>query len=125
MTRFPERNVTDRFCPFPKDFTWGVATAAYQIEGAAQDDGRGASVWDTFCKRPGAVALDHNGDVACDHYHRFKQDVRLMMELGVKAYRFSVSWPRIFPADSKTLNQKGLDFYSRLVDELHSAGIEP
>ena len=117
--------MSNPFCPFPKDFTWGVATAAYQVEGAAHEDGRGPSVWDTFCKRPGAIALDQNGDVACDHYHRFKQDVRLMMELGVKAYRFSVSWPRIFPSDSKTVNQKGVDFYSRLVDELHSAGIAP
>ena len=113
------------FCPFPQDFSWGVATAAYQIEGAAREDGRGPSVWDTFCKRPGAIAMDHNGDVACDHYHRFKQDVRLMMELGVKSYRFSVSWPRVFPEDARTINQKGVDFYSRLLDELHSAGIAP
>lgn len=113
------------FCPFPKDFTWGVATAAYQVEGAARDDGRGPSVWDTFCRRPGAIALDHTGDVACDHYHRFKSDVAMMKELGVKAYRFSVSWPRVFPGDSRTINEKGLDFYKRLTDELLSAGIAP
>jgi beta-glucosidase len=113
------------FCPFPRDFTWGVATAAYQVEGAAREDGRGPSVWDTFCRRSGAIALDHNGDVACDHYHRFKQDVALMKELGVKAYRFSVSWPRVFPNDSRTINEKGLDFYKRLVDELRAAGIAP
>ena len=113
------------FCPFPDGFLWGAATAAYQVEGAARDDGRGASVWDTFCRRPGATAMDHTGDVATDHYHRYKQDVALMKELGLKAYRFSVSWPRVFPDDSGKPNYKGLDFYKRLVDELLAAGIRP
>src|SRR4051794_35100700 len=101
------------FCPFPKDFLWGVATSAYQIEGAAAEDGRGPSVWDTFCRRPGAIANGHRGDVASDHYHRFKQDVALMRELGIKAYRFSISWSRVFPSDSRTVNPRGLDFYKR------------
>ena len=117
--------MSDLYCPFPRDFLWGVATAAYQVEGAARDDGRGPSVWDTFCRRPGAIALDQTGDRACDHYHRYKEDVALMKELGVKAYRFSVSWPRVFPNNSKTANGKGLDFYRRLVDELQNAGIQP
>src|SRR6185436_12308101 len=96
------------FCPFPKDFVWGAATAAYQVEGAANEDGRGPSVWDTFSHRPGNIALDHTGDRACDHYHRYKEDVALMKELGIKAYRFSVSWPRIFPTHDKSANGKGL-----------------
>jgi beta-glucosidase len=117
--------MSNRFCPFPKDFLWGVATAAYQVEGAAGEDGRTPSVWDTFCRRPGAIAMDHNGDVATDHYHRFKQDVALMKALGLKAYRFSVSWSRIFPDSSGKPNPKGLDFYQRLVDALCAADIEP
>src|SRR5215813_3646369 len=103
---------------FPPDFVWGAATAAYQIEGAAREDGRGPSVWDTFCHtRPGAVQQNHNGDVAVDHYHRYKEDVALMKELGIKGYRFSVSWSRIFPDGSGKPNPKGLDFYQRLIDE--------
>src|SRR3954471_11369327 len=94
---------------FPKDFVWGVATAAYQVEGAAKEDGRTASVWDTFCRQPGAIALDHNGDVACDHYHRYKDDVAMMKRLGVKGYRFSISWSRIFPTNTKSANGKGLE----------------
>jgi beta-glucosidase len=113
------------FCEFPKDFLWGTATAAYQVEGAAHEDGRGDSVWDTFCRRPGAIAQDQNGDVACDHYHRYKGDVALMRELGIKGYRFSVSWPRVFPSNSHDVNGKGLDFYDKLVDELLNAGIQP
>lgn len=113
------------FCPFPKDFLWGTATAAYQVEGAAAEDGRTPSVWDTFCRRPGAIALDHAGDVACDQYHRYQQDVALMKSLGIKAYRFSVSWPRVVPRGRGSVNEKGLDYYSRLVDELLAAGIEP
>src|SRR4051794_32463738 len=113
------------FCPFPKDFLWGAATASYQVEGATREDGRGPSVWDTFSRRPGATAMDHTGDRATDHYHRYKQDVGLMKELGLKAYRFSIAWSRIFPDSSGKPNAKGLDFYSRLIDELLAAGIQP
>jgi beta-glucosidase len=111
--------------PFPKDFAWGVATAAYQVEGAAHVDGKGPSVWDVFCKKKGAIFEGDTGDVACDHYHRFKEDVALMKSLGVKSYRFSVSWPRVLPEGIGASNPKGLDFYSRLLDELGKAGIEP
>jgi beta-glucosidase len=110
---------------FPKDFLWGVATAAYQVEGAANEDGRGASVWDTFCRKKGAVFEGNSGDTACDHYHRFKDDVALMKTLGVKSYRFSVSWTRVLPNGVGAVNGKGLDFYSRLLDELGKAGITP
>lgn len=113
------------FCPFPQDFLWGSATAAYQVEGAAAEDGRSPSVWDAFSRRPGAVAMDHNGDRATDHYHRYREDVRLMKDLGLKAYRFSVSWSRIFPERNGPVNAKGLDFYKRLVDELLEADIQP
>jgi beta-glucosidase len=114
------------FCPFPKNFLWGAATASYQIEGAANDDGRGPSVWDTFTHaRPGAIANDDTGDRATDHYHRFKDDVALMKELGLKAYRFSVSWSRVFPDASGTPNTRGLDFYQRLIDELRRNDIAP
>lgn len=111
--------------PFPKNFAWGVATAAYQIEGAAIEDGRGPSVWDVFCKKKGAVFEGHTGDTACDHYHRYKEDIALMKALGVKAYRFSVSWTRVLPDGTGAVNDKGLDFYSRLVDELLKSGITP
>ncbi len=110
---------------FPKNFVWGVATAAPQIEGAAQEDGKGESVWDRFASQPGRVLGGDTLEVACDHYHRFKDDVRLMKSLGVRHYRFSVAWPRIFPQGDGALNQKGLDFYSRLVDTLLAAGITP
>jgi beta-glucosidase len=110
---------------FPPDFTWGFATSAYQIEGAASEDGRGPSIWDTFSHTPGKTANGDSGDVACDHYHRYRDDVRLMAELGARAYRFSVSWPRVMPSGSGTINQRGLDFYRRLVDELAAAGVEP
>ena len=113
------------FCPFPDDFLWGAATAAYQVEGAAAEGGRSPSVWDTFSRRPGAVADDHNGDVACDQYHRYEGDVALMKDLGLKAYRFSVSWPRVFPDDSGKPNAEGVDYYKRLCDALLAAGIEP
>jgi beta-glucosidase len=109
----------------PADFLWGVATAAYQIEGAATEDGRGPSIWDTFAHTPGRVRGGDTGDVACDHYHRYKEDVRLMADLGVRAYRFSVSWPRVQPDGSGAPNRAGLDFYSRLVDELLEHGIQP
>jgi beta-glucosidase len=110
---------------FPRDFVWGSATAAYQIEGAASEDGRQPSIWDTFSHTPGKVTNGDTGDVACDHYHRMPADVALMKSLGLKAYRFSIAWPRIIPAGSGAVNQAGLDFYSRLVDELLAAGIAP
>lgn len=109
---------------FPSDFLFGAATAAYQIEGAAFEDGRTASVWDAFSRVPGAVINGDNGDVACDHYHRYADDVALMKELGLDTYRFSVSWSRVRP-DGGALNPAGLDFYKRLVDELREAGIVP
>jgi beta-glucosidase len=111
--------------PFPKGFVWGAATAAYQVEGAAAEDGKGPSVWDVFVKKDGKVFEGHTGDVACDHYHRYKEDVALMKRLGIKSYRFSISWPRVLPEGVGTPNAKGLDFYSRLLDELGKAGIEP
>ncbi|TFV84567.1 beta-glucosidase [Microbacterium sp. dk485] len=109
---------------FPPSFRFGAATAAFQIEGAAFEDGRRASIWDAFCRVPGAVLRGDNGDVACDHYHRYPQDVALMKELGLQTYRFSTSWSRVRP-DGGPLNQAGLDFYRRLVDELLDAGIRP
>lgn len=110
---------------FPKGFFWGTATAAYQIEGAWNEDGKGPSIWDTFAHTPGKIRNGDTGDVAIDHYHRYKEDVALMKRLGSNAYRFSISWPRIFPDGTGTPNPKGLDFYNRLVDELKAAGIEP
>jgi beta-glucosidase len=110
---------------FPAAFLWGAATAAYQIEGAVREDGRGESIWDRFSHSPGRVAGGDTGDVACDHYHRVSEDVELMKELGLTAYRFSTAWPRIFPAGGGKLNHPGLDFYQRLVDALLAAGIQP
>ncbi|MBD0384470.1 GH1 family beta-glucosidase [Paenibacillus sedimenti] len=110
---------------FPEDFHWGAATAAYQIEGAWKDDGRGASIWDTFSHTPGKVKNGDNGDVACDSYNRYKEDIGLMKDLGITMYRFSIAWPRIFPDGTGELNLKGLEYYSNLVDELLAAGIEP
>ena len=110
---------------FPKGFLWGSATASYQVEGAASEDGRGPSIWDTFSHTPGKVVENATGDVADDHYHRYKEDVQLMKSLGVKTYRFSIAWPRVFPNGSGSPNPKGLDFYNRLVDELLANGITP
>jgi beta-glucosidase len=110
---------------FPDGFSWGVATSAFQIEGAVKEDGRGASIWDTYAHTPGKIKDGHNADVANDHYHRYKDDVRLMRDIGVKAYRFSIAWPRIFPDGTGQPNPKGLDFYNRLLDALLEAGIEP
>lgn len=110
---------------FPSGFLWGVATAAYQIEGAAFEDGRGESIWDRFSHTPGKTHGGDTGDVACDHYHRYQADVREMAKLGVKAYRFSVAWPRIFPEGRGSPNAQGLDFYRRLVDELVRYHIVP
>src|SRR5215212_1275796 len=106
-------------------FLWGAASAAYQVEGAWNTDGKGISVWDTFSKIPGKTFKGSNGDIAVDHYHRFREDVALMAELGLKAYRFSVSWPRIYPRGRGDINEKGLEFYSSLIDELIANGIEP
>jgi beta-glucosidase len=105
-------------------FVWGASTSSYQIEGAANEDGRAASIWDTYCKRKG-VANGDTGDVACDHYHRYAEDIRIMAELGIQAYRFSIAWPRVLPRGRGAVNQKGLDFYDRLIDGLLAAGIEP
>jgi beta-glucosidase len=109
---------------FPANFLFGVATAAYQIEGAAHEDGRKDSIWDAFSRVPGAVVDAHNGDVACDHYHRYADDVEMMADLGLQTYRFSTSWSRVRP-DGGPVNQKGLDFYSRLVDSLLEKNIKP
>jgi beta-glucosidase len=114
-----------RFATFPKGFLWGVATASYQVEGAFEEDGRGPSIWDKFSHTHGKVVNDATGDVADDHYHRYKEDVQLMKALGVKTYRFSVAWPRVFPQGTGPANPKGLDFYNRLVDELLANGIQP
>lgn len=110
---------------FPEQFVWGSATAAYQVEGAAHEDGRGESIWDRYCAIPGNVQGGDTGDVACDHYHRFREDVALMKELGLRAYRFSISWPRVLPQGRGEVNEKGMAFYSDLVDALLEAGIEP
>jgi beta-glucosidase len=110
---------------FPADFVWGAATAAYQIEGAATEDGRGESVWDRFAATPGKVRNGDTGAVACDFYHRYPEDVALMRELGLDAFRFSISWPRVIPDGRGKVNQAGLDFYDRLVDELLANGIKP
>ena len=110
---------------FPRGFLWGSATASYQVEGAVSEDGRGPSIWDTFSHTPGKTVGGATGDVADDHYHRYKQDIQLMKALGVKAYRFSIAWPRVFPQGSGSPNPKGLDFYNKLVDELLANGIKP
>ena len=110
---------------FKKDFIWGAATAAYQIEGAAFEDGKGLSVWDTFCMEEGRGFEGHSGAVACDHYHRYREDFRLMAELGIKNYRFSFSWPRIMPDGTGKINDKGIAFYSDLIDEMLKNGITP
>ena len=110
---------------FPDGFVWGAATAAYQVEGAVDADGRGQSIWDTFCRVPGAIAGGDTGDVACDHYHRYAEDIGLLADLGLGAYRFSIAWPRIQPDGSGAINQKGLDHYRRVVDELLTRDVVP
>src|SRR3954468_16518876 len=110
---------------FPNGFLWGTATSAYQIEGAVSEDGRGPSIWDRFSHTPGTISDNSNGDTATDHYRLYKEDIQLMKALGVKAYRFSIAWPRVFPQGSGSPNPKGLDFYNRLVDELLANGIKP
>ncbi|OPZ81602.1 MAG: Beta-glucosidase A [bacterium ADurb.Bin429] len=110
---------------FAKDFVWGAATAAYQIEGAVHEDGRGLSVWDVFCRREGAVHGGQSGEVACDHYHRYAEDVALMRQIGLNGYRFSISWPRVLPEGVGRINEAGLAFYDKLVDSLLAAGVTP
>lgn len=118
-------NPRGNYYQFPDGFLWGCATAAYQVEGAATEDGRGPSIWDTFSHIPGKVHNNETGDVADDQYHRYKDDVQLLKWLGAKTYRFSVSWPRVFPEGSGQPNEKGIAYYERLVDELLANGIEP
>ncbi|MGX1669089.1 GH1 family beta-glucosidase [Streptomyces sp. NPDC055400] len=113
------------FAALPQDFAWGTATSAYQIEGAVAEDGRAPSIWDTFSHTPGKVDNDDHGDVACDHYHRWREDIALMKQLGTNAYRLSLAWPRIVPGGDGPVNAKGLDFYDQLIDGLLEAGIEP
>jgi beta-glucosidase len=113
------------FYRFPEKFLWGAATSSYQVEGAVKEDGRGESIWDRFSHTPGKILNGDTGDIACDHYHRFKEDIKIMKELGLKSYRFSIAWPRIFPNGKGTINPKGLDFYKQLVEELLEKGIEP
>ncbi|MGK5741580.1 GH1 family beta-glucosidase [Micromonospora sp. URMC 103] len=110
---------------FPPHFGWGAATSAYQIEGAVKEDGRGESIWDTFSRTPGRTRNGDTGDVAADHYHRYREDLDLMRDLGLHSYRFSIAWPRIQPDGTGAPNQRGLDFYRRLVDGLHERGIAP
>ncbi|RJL27180.1 GH1 family beta-glucosidase [Bailinhaonella thermotolerans] len=110
---------------FPDGFVWGVASSAFQVEGALEEDGRGVSVWDAFTRRPGVIRDGHTADVACDHYHRYGEDIALLAELGVDVYRFSIAWPRVVPAGAGAVNPRGLDFYERLVDGLLERGITP
>jgi beta-glucosidase len=110
---------------FPEDFTWGVATAAFQVEGASKEDGRGPSIWDTFCNTPGKVANGDTGEVACDHYHRYLEDIKIMQEIGVKSYRLSIAWPRLFPQGDHVREDRGFAFYDKLINALLEAGIEP
>ena len=110
---------------FPDDFIWGTATSSYQIEGAADIDGKGPSIWDAFSSIPGKTHRGETGAIACDHYHRFKEDIQLMKQMGVKAYRFSISWPRVMPTGKGTINEAGIQFYNELIDELIKADIVP
>jgi len=119
------RDADANYRRFPDGFLWGTATASYQVEGAIKEDGRGPSIWDTFSHTPGKVVNNATGDTADDHFHRFKEDIQLMKSLGVKCYRFSIAWPRIFPQGAGAPNPKGLDFYNRLVDELVANDIRP
>lgn len=110
---------------FAKDFVWGAATSSYQIEGTGRDSGKGQNIWDVFTKEPGRVYEGHTGDIACDHYHRFREDVAYMKELGLKGYRFSIDWSRVLPEGTGKVNEKGIDFYNALIDELLEQEIEP
>ncbi|HMO96917.1 MAG TPA: family 1 glycosylhydrolase, partial [Tepidiformaceae bacterium] len=113
------------FLQFPDGFKWGVATAAYQIEGAIAEDYRGLSIWDTFTHQPGRIQNDENGDIACDHYHRYPEDIALAADVGIQVYRFSIAWSRIYPFGGSAVNEKGLEFYDRVINELLDKGIEP
>ena len=110
---------------FPENFIWGTATSAYQIEGAWNEDGKGPSIWDTFCQKQGNILNNETGNIACDHYHKYTIDIRLLKELGVKAYRFSISWPRILPKGKGEINKAGIQFYTKLIDQLIEYDIEP
>lgn len=110
---------------FPKDFVWGTATSSYQIEGAAALDGKGPSIWDAFSSIPGKTHNNETGDIACDHYHKFKEDIQLMKDMGVNAYRFSIAWARVMPTGKEKVNEEGINFYNTLIDELLKAGITP
>lgn len=126
-TAGPDRNLTPELPPIAAlrpDFIWGVSTSSFQIEGATREDGRGSSIWDTRCQR-GLIANRDTGDIACDHYHRYAEDIALMQGLGIQAYRFSVAWPRVLPQGRGTPNELGLAFYDRLIDAILAAGIEP
>lgn len=117
--------MTEELAKFPEGFVWGATTTSYQVEGAVSADGRGESVWDRFCHTPGKIYEGHTGDVACDHFHRYKEDIGLIAELGLKGYRFSIAWPRVIPDGKGDANEAGLDFYDRLVDCLMENGVEP
>lgn len=117
--------MSDKSIRFPAGFVWGAATSSYQIEGGWDADGKGPSIWDAFCHTPGKIHNDETGDLACDHYHRFREDVALMRELGIQSYRFSINWPRVLPQGDGEVNPAGLAFYSDLVDALLEAGIQP
>ncbi len=117
--------MTSNTLVLPPGFLWGIATSSFQIEGATKEDGRGPSIWDKICREKDAVANGDTADIACDHYHRYAEDIALMRDMGLKNYRFSVAWPRLLPLGSGSVNQKGLDFYDRLIDRLLASGIEP
>ena len=114
----------EHFISFPKDFLWGAATSSFQIEGSPLADGAAKSNWYQWTKTTGKIADQSDADIACDHYHRYKEDVAMMKEMGLKTYRFSLSWPRVIPERGR-VNEKGIDFYRRLIEELHKAGITP
>lgn len=125
MSTSTQRNHQQNNTPFPQGFIWGTASSSYQIEGAAEEDGKGPSVWDEFCRTAGAIKSGDTGETACDHYHLYGDDVRLIKAVGAKAYRFSISWPRVLPSGLGKPNAAGIDFYSKLVDRLLESGIEP
>ena len=110
---------------YPKDFVWGAATSAIQIEGAATEDGKGRNIWDVFSKQPGKILDGQTPDISCNHYHKYKEDIQMMKEMGIQAYRFSVDWSRVIPDGTGTVNKKGLAFYSNLIDTLLENNIEP